>query len=124
MEIGPEISYILVSFFQEESNRRVIEQLLSLGLTVERVALNNDRSALPLSGTVFVFTGGLESFTREDAKSLVESQGGSVSSSVSAQTTYVVAGQEAGSKLEKARKLGVRVLNEEAFRELVKPALS
>ncbi len=123
-EIGPEISASLVSFFQEESNRRVIEQLLSLGLTVEPAEPSRDREALPLSGAVFVFTGGLESLSREDAKALVERLGGSVSSSVSSKTTYLVAGDEAGSKLEKAQKLGVRVLDEAAFKELVKPALN
>lgn len=123
-EIGPEISSSLVSFFQEASNRRVIEQLRELGLSIEESAPQRDRSRLPLSGQVFVFTGGLEAFGREEAKALVEQLGGTVSSSVGKHTTYVVAGHEAGSKLDRARELGVRILNEDEFKELVKPALS
>jgi DNA ligase (NAD+) len=123
-EIGPEISSSLVSFFQEASNRRVIEQLRELGLSIEESAPQRDRSRLPLSDQVFVFTGGLEAFGREEAKALVEQLGGTVSSSVGKHTTYVVAGREAGSKLDRARELGVRILNEDEFRELVKPALS
>jgi DNA ligase (NAD+) len=69
---------------------------------------------------VFVFTGGLDQFSREDAKTLVENLGGSVSSSVSKQTSYVVAGREPGSKLEQATKLGVQILSEQEFQELVK----
>ena len=123
-EIGPEISSSLVSFFQEASNRRVIEQLRELGLSIEESAPQRDRSRLPLSDQVFVFTGGLEAFGREEAKALVEQLGGTVSSSVGKHTTYVVAGREAGSKLDRARELGVRILNEDEFREFVKPALS
>jgi DNA ligase (NAD+) len=123
-EIGPEISASLVSFFQEESNRRVIAQLRELGLSIEESTVPRDRSGLPLAGRVFVFTGGLERFGREEAKALVERLGGTVSSSVSAHTTYVVAGREAGSKLDRAKELGIRILNEEEFEEMVKPALS
>lgn len=119
-EIGPEISASLVSFFKEESNRQVIAQLMDLGLCVERVDLDERAKALPLSGQVFVFTGGLARMSREQATQYVEQSGGTVSSSVSKQTTYVVAGQDAGSKLEQARKLGIRILEEEEFMSLVK----
>lgn len=118
-EIGPEISASLVSFFKEESNRQVIAQLLDLGLSVERVDVEKRTNALPLAGQVVVFTGGLARMTREQATQYVEQSGGTVSSSVSKQTTYVVAGQEPGSKLEQARKLGIRILEEDEFISLV-----
>lgn len=123
-EIGPEISASLVSFFQEESNRRVIGQLLELGLSIEPARTGGDEGKRIFSGAVFVFTGGLESFSREDAKTLVERLGGTVSSTVSSHTTYIVAGHDAGSKLERARELGVRILDEQEFTELVKPAFN
>jgi DNA ligase (NAD+) len=123
-EIGPEISASLVSFFQEESNRQVIMQLLELGLVVERQQVARKTPALPLSGSIFVFTGGLDSLSREEATSLVEQLGGTAASSVSKNTTYVVAGEDAGSKLDQAKKLGVRILREQEFLELVKPEIN
>ncbi len=122
-EIGPEISSSLVSFFQEASNRQVIADLLALGVRVEGEA-REPAAARPLAGKSFVFTGGLERFGREEAKALVERLGGSVSSSVSTHTSYVVAGREPGSKLKQAQQLGVRILTEDEFTELVRPAVS
>lgn len=119
-EIGPEISASLVSYFQEASNRRVIAQLQELGLSVERQDAAKDRATRLLSGKVFVFTGGLDQMSREQAKTLVEELGGTVSSSVSKNTSYVVAGRDPGSKLDQARTLGVRILSEAEFRQLVK----
>ena len=118
--IGPEISASLVSFFSEESNREVIAQLQELGLSVERLGVDKRTTTLPLSGQVFVFTGGLATMSREQAAQYVEQSGGAVASGVSKRTTYVVAGQYAGSKLEQARKMGVRILEEEEFIALVK----
>ena len=76
--------------------------------------------ATPLAGKTFVFTGGLARFSREEAKSQVAARGGRVSSSVSAKTDYVVAGADPGSKYTKARDLGVAILDEDAFEELLK----
>ena len=118
-EIGPEISGSLVSFFQETSNRLVIAQLHELGMLVERQDKEPDATQRPLAGKVFVFTGGLEQTGREEAKALVERLGGTVSSRVSKNTTYVVAGHDAGSKLDQAKKFDVRVLSEEEFRKVV-----
>lgn len=118
-EIGPEISASLVSYFQEPSNRRVIERLLERGLSFQPVEGAVSGRTLPLAGKVFVFTGGLSRLTREDAKALVERLGATVSSGVSKKTTYVVAGADPGSKLDRARELGVEVLTEEAFLDLV-----
>ncbi|SPP65328.1 NAD-dependent DNA ligase LigA [Nitrospira lenta] len=119
-EIGPEISASLASYFREESNRRVIAQLRELGLTLTEQARSASPKSLPLAGKTFVFTGGLDRFSRDAAKILVERLGGTVSSSVSKRTSFVVAGHDPGSKLEQAQKLGVAVLSEQAFSDLVK----
>jgi DNA ligase (NAD+) len=118
-EIGPEISESLVSFFHESSNRRVIEQLLALGFSIVDTLSPQRQKALPFSGMSFVFTGGLVSLTRDEAKAFVERLGATVSSSVSKKTGYVVAGTDPGSKLDQAQKLGVTVLNEQAFLDLI-----
>ena len=120
-EIGPEISASLASFFQEERNRQVIARLLERGLTIATQDLSTSGSQA-LSGHTFVFTGGLEHYSRDQAKELVERHGGSVSSSVSKKTSYVVAGTDPGSKLDQARKLGVKILSEGEFTALVTPA--
>jgi DNA ligase (NAD+) len=121
-EIGPEISESLVSYFQEQSNRRVIDRLQQLGVSIIEPGLPQSHTPLPFSGKSFVFTGGLSSYSRDEAKALVEQLGGMVLSSVSKKTTYVVAGSEAGSKLDQARKLGVQILDEEEFKNLVTPS--
>lgn len=118
-EIGPEISESLVSYFQEQSNRRVIDQLQQLGVSIIQPSLPQSHTPLPFSGKSFVFTGGLLSYSRDEAKALVERLGAMVLSSVSKKTTYVVAGSEAGSKLDQARKLGVRILDEDEFKNLI-----
>ena len=81
--------------------------------------MNRKKSAAGLPGKVFVFTGALSRFTREEARILVENEGGNAVGSVSKKTDYVVAGEDAGSKLAKARGLGVTVLTEEEFLELL-----
>lgn len=118
-EIGPEISASLYSYFQEGSNRGVIDQLQRLGLSILNTSTPLGAAHLPLSGRSFVFTGALTRITRDEAASLVERLGGTVSSNVSRKTTYVVAGAEPGSKLDQALKLGVQVLNEEEFERLL-----
>ncbi len=77
------------------------------------------QAASPLAGKTFVFTGGLADLSRDEAKALVAARGGKVTSSVSAKTDYVVAGADPGSKLAKARELGVKILDEAEFRELL-----
>lgn len=118
-EIGPEISSSLVSYFQEEANRRVIAQLVSLGVRIESPPQADEHAMRPLAGKGFVFTGGLERWSREEAGRRVEQLGGTVSSSVSKRTAYVVAGRDPGSKLADAGKLGVPVLTEEEFARLI-----
>jgi len=118
-EIGPEISESLVSYFRESSNRQVIDQLLKLGFSIIGTPSLQSGAALPFSRKSFVFTGGLERLTRDEAKALVERFGGTVSSSVSKKTDYVVTGTDPGSKLDQAQKLEVTVLDEKAFLDLI-----
>ncbi|HXF91143.1 MAG TPA: NAD-dependent DNA ligase LigA [Nitrospiraceae bacterium] len=122
-EIGPEISASLESFFKEARNRHVIQRLLQLGLQIESPAdaPRRDARAKTLAGKTIVFTGGLERYSREEARRLVEELGGHVTSSVSKKTDYVVVGKEPGSKLEQAKKMGIALLTEDAFAALVEP---
>ena len=116
-EIGPETARSIVDFFSEPHNLKVMEKLKAAGVVfpVEEGAA----SIGALSGKVFLFTGALTSFTRDEAKELVESLGGEAASSVSKRVDFVVAGEEAGSKYAKAKELGLRILNEEEFRKMV-----
>ena len=115
-EIGPEIAQSIVSYFEDEDNRRQLKRLLECGIQIEAPSRP---AKSPVAGKTFVFTGTLSSMTRSQAKELVERLGGRVASSVSAATDYVVAGASPGSKLAKAREKGVTVLNEEEFLKLV-----
>ena len=109
----------LTGFFEDERNRVHIEAVLAQGMDLIAPEVLGESS---LAGRRFVFTGGLPSISRPEAKKLVESAGGRVTGSVSGETDYVVAGAEAGSKLEKARKLGVTILDEAALVELLRAA--
>lgn len=121
-EIGPEIAASLVSYFAEPHNRRVIRELLDCGFQIAAPPSVTVADA-SLKGKVFVFTGGLSSLTREQAKRMVEERGGTVSSSVSKKTSYLVAGVDPGSKLGQATKIGVPVLSESAFQRLLEKDL-
>jgi DNA ligase (NAD+) len=116
-EIGPEIATSLESFFQEARNREVIARMRELGVQVIP-ARDPTAGPRPLEGKTFVFTGGLLKFAREEAKQRVEQLGGRATTSVSKKTDYLVAGTDAGSKLEEAKKLGVTILSEDEFAEL------
>ena len=115
-EIGPRISTAIREFFDVPANRELIEKLRAAGLnfTAER-----KQTSSKLANLTFVLTGTLPSLTREEAKQRIEQAGGTVSGSVSKKTSYVVAGEEAGSKLDKARTLGVPVLDEQALVDLL-----
>lgn len=115
-EIGPEIARSIVEFFTEDKNRKVMEKFRKAGLSPQNKTAPIETA---LKGKAFVFTGSLESMSRSDAKALVESLGGIAQSSVTAKTSYVVAGSEPGSKLDKAGSLGVLVINENDFLKLV-----
>jgi DNA ligase (NAD+) len=116
--IGPEIAASLVSYFSEAHNRRVIQDLLDSGFNIPALPPSPSASAT-LAGKAFVFTGALKELTREHAGRLVEEHGGRVASGVSKKTAYVVAGEDAGSKLDQAQKLGITVLTEQEFLRLV-----
>jgi DNA ligase (NAD+) len=115
-DVGPVVARHVHAFFQEAHNIEVLRQLREVG--VAPLAPEKDTGPRPLAGQTWVLTGTL-SFPRIRAKNLLETLGARVSGSVSAKTSAVVAGEAAGSKLDKAEKLGVRVLDEPAFRELV-----
>ena len=109
-EIGPKVADSIRQFFAEERNRELIERLREIGL--QFTATKQRKSKGALTGLTFVLTGTLPTLTREDAKTRIEAEGGKVVGSVSSRTSYVVAGDEAGSKLDKARALNVPVLDE------------
>jgi len=115
-EVGPRISEAIIDFFARPANRELIEQLKTLG--VGMTAEKKQRST-QLAGLTFVLTGTLPNLSREDAKAKIEAAGGKVSGSVSKKTSYVVAGEEAGSKLEKAEQLKVPVIDEAGLLNLL-----
>ena len=117
-EVGPETTESLVAFFKEKRNRELIEKLLKAGIRIKQKETKEELEKL--QGTIFVFTGSLKTMTRDQAKEIVEKLGGRASSSVSKNITYVVAGEEAGSKLEKAKALGIKIINEEEFLNIIK----
>jgi len=115
-EVGPKVAQAIVEFFEVAKNRDLVRDLTRSGLTMtaeKRVTTST------LEGLTFVLTGTLPNLTRELAKEKIESAGGRVSGSVSKKTDYVVAGEEAGSKLDKANSLGVAVLDEVGMLKLV-----
>jgi DNA ligase (NAD+) len=116
--IGAQIAASVVLFFEQEANRALIERLRAAGL--ELTAPKRERvSAGPLAGKTLVLTGTLPNLTREEASEMIVNAGGKVTSAVSKKTTYVVAGEEAGSKLTKAESLGVEIIDEDGLRALL-----
>lgn len=117
-EVGPVMAKSIHGFFEEPENQEVLHKLIKAGiLTKEEI-----RGVIgegPLKGKTFVFTGTLTRFKREEAEELVEKLGGRAASSVSARTSYVVAGEKAGSKLTRAQQLGVTILSEEEFLQMI-----
>jgi DNA ligase (NAD+) len=114
--IGPIVAESIANYFKQEKNRQIIDQLFDSGVTLETTARMKTGE---LKDHVFVLTGSLQNFTRSQAKALIEAAGGKVSGSVSGNTNYVVAGESPGSKLTKAKELGVTVIDEAAFKKLV-----
>jgi DNA ligase (NAD+) len=118
-EIGPVVAASVRDFADEPRNRELVTRLAAAGVNMASQAPEQPDSPGPLSGKVFVLTGTLSSMTREQAQDAIERLGGRVAGSVSKKTTYLVAGEEAGSKLEKARQLGVETLDEQRFLALI-----
>ena len=116
-EIGPAVAESVVKFFKQERNLRVVEKLKRAGLNMQEVVEGG--APKKLEGLTFVLTGTLSRFTRQEAKDKVKTLGGRPSSSVSKKTDYLVAGENPGSKLDKAKDLGVKIIDEEGFAELI-----
>lgn len=116
-EIGPQVAESVTRFFADPGNRELLAEIRKLG--VEPTS-NDQQRGDRFKGKVFVFTGSLERFTRKEGEGLVEAEGGRASGSVSQKTDFVVAGPGAGSKLTRAEKLGIQVLDEEEFLNLLK----
>jgi DNA ligase (NAD+) len=116
-EVGPKIAEGVREFFSESANRKLIEHLREVGVNMkeERAAPKSAK----LAGMTFVFTGTLANRSREEAEALVASHGGKPGSSVSKKTSYVVVGADPGSKFDKAKSLGVQILNESQFEKLL-----
>ncbi len=116
-EIGEVMADSITKYFKEPQNVELIEKLRSAGVNFEENTTNN--SDMRFENMTFVLTGTLSEFTRNEASEIIENFGGKTSSSVSKKTTYVLAGEEAGSKLDKANKLGVKVITEAEFKEMI-----
>jgi DNA ligase (NAD+) len=114
-EVGPRIAESIVEFFSIAANRKLVERLREAGLTLSG---QKKQRGTKLAGKTFVLTGTLAHFTRDEAKKMIEDAGGKVTGSVSKKTDYVVAGADAGSKLDKANQLGVKVIDENEMESL------
>lgn len=114
--IGPQIAESVAHFFREKHNRDIVKRLKDAGLTLAAAATKKKGT---LAGLTFVLTGTLPTLSREQAKQLIEENGGRVASGVSKNVQYVLAGEDAGSKLDKAKKLGIPLIDETAFRTLI-----
>ncbi|MDQ2825190.1 MAG: hypothetical protein M3R29_07065, partial [Verrucomicrobiota bacterium] len=119
-EVGPVVAKSVLEFFAAAIGRKVLQRMKQLGIQPRSEKISVAKaSELPLSGKTFVLTGTLPSMTREEAAEKIESLGGHVTGSVSKKTDYVLAGEAAGSKLDKARELGVRIIDEAEFRKML-----
>ena len=118
-EIGPIVGETVYRFMREVPNRELIARLRAFGLQMESAGPAPDRPEQVFAGQTIVVTGTLEGMTREEAKQLIEDRGGRVTTSVSRKTDFVLAGSDPGSKMEKAAKLGIRVLDEITFRRML-----
>ena len=121
--IGPKIAASIVAYFQVDQNRQVIERLRQAGVKLAQEKPTEEdlaqREGLPLAGLAFVLTGALSSMSRSVAESRIKEMGGTTSSNVTSKTDYLIAGEEAGSKLQAAEKLGTQILKEDEFLKLL-----
>lgn len=115
-DIGPVVSKHIIEFFSQAKHQKLIERLIKSGIHWPKITKNTHQ---PLLGKTFVLTGTLEKYSRDQASDLLENLGAKVTNSVSKSTSYVVAGESPGSKIDKAKKLGVEILNEEQFLKLL-----
>ncbi len=120
-EVGPVVAKSLLDYFNSDEGRKVLRRMRELDIHPQSQKVGAPKSGQPFSGKTFVLTGTLPSMTREEAGARLQALGGKVTGSVSRNTDYVLAGAEAGSKLEKARELGVKIIDEAEFLRLCKP---
>ncbi len=118
-DVGPVVAQSIRTFFDQPHNREVVGQLRACGVTWDETDGTADTRPKPLAGKTLVLTGTLPSLTRDEAKAMIEAAGGKVTGSVSKKTDFVVAGAEAGSKLDRARELGVALIDEPGLRALL-----
>jgi DNA ligase (NAD+) len=116
-EIGTVVGESIYNFFHDEKNQKVLEKLKKAGVRFPEVKVKT--GVTPLTGKTFVLTGGMDSFSRDEAKRTIEEMGGRVSSSVSKMTDFVVLGKEPGSKLTDAQRLGIKTINEDQFKKMI-----
>ncbi|HEY8227227.1 MAG TPA: NAD-dependent DNA ligase LigA [Pyrinomonadaceae bacterium] len=119
-EIGLTVAESVRDWFDDDGNRKLCDRLRAAGVKTETEKKADGESDERFAGKQFVLTGTLASFTRDEARGLIETRGGRVNSSVSKKTDYVIAGEEAGSKLDKAQALGITVIDEEAFKKMLR----
>ena len=115
-DVGPEVSESIYNWFQQKRNLKLVDDLLRVGVEI----LPPEKVGKKLAGLIFVLTGSLETVTREEAKEKIRLLGGEISETVSQKTDYVVVGKEPGSKLEKAKELGVKTISEQEFLKMIK----
>ena len=117
--VGPVVAKSMTRFFNEQENRKIVKRLLESGIEIEYETGEQSHEISAVTGKTFVLTGTLDSMTREKAKEIIEKAGGKVTGSVTRNTDYVIAGYKPGSKLEKADKLGVKIIDEETFKKII-----
>jgi len=117
-EIGPNITESIIRFFSDKNNLKIINRLKNSGVNF-KMEPNENKLVDILNGKIFVLTGELENFSRQDAKALIEERGGKVTTSVSKKTNFVVCGKNPGSKFDKAKSSKIPVLNENEFKKML-----
>ena len=119
-EVGPVVAQSVLHFFASPTGKKILRRLKELGIEPKSEKVSATRAAeLPLAGKTFVLTGTLPSMTREEAAEKIEALGGHVTGSVSKKTDYVLAGAEPGSKFDKAKELGVKIIDEAELRKML-----
>jgi DNA ligase (NAD+) len=114
--IGPEVAKSIIEYFKNEKTKEIIEKLKKAGVNLETKEIKKSDK---LKGLTFVITGTLKNYTRDEAKEVIEQLGGKVTNTVSSKTDYLIVGENPGSKLGKARQLGVKTINEDEFEKLI-----
>lgn len=117
--IGEKVAESIVTFFADKENQEEIQNLINLGVQPKKRQISQKFESHPFFGKNFVLTGSLSQFTREEASALIQERGGKVGGTVSKNTDFVLVGEDAGSKLEKAKKLGLKILSEDEFQKLI-----